>query len=78
MGSKAAAIMKEVMTLSDAERATLVNELLAAMEPGKDEDVDQAWAMEIDRRGAELEQGVVTPVAWEEVRKKALRLAHAD
>ena len=70
--------MKEAMELPDRERASLIDRLLATLDPEKDSDADQAWAMEIERRGAELEQGIVEPLAWEEVRKKALRLVHAD
>jgi len=70
--------MKEAMALPDTERALLIDGLLATLDPEKDADADQAWAMEIERRGAELEQGIVEPLAWEEVRKKALRLVHAD
>jgi putative addiction module component (TIGR02574 family) len=78
MSRNAEALMKEAMALPDTERASLIDGLLANLDPEKDADADQAWAMEIERRGAELEQGIVEPVAWEEVRKKALRLAHAD
>ncbi|MCX5824239.1 MAG: addiction module protein [Deltaproteobacteria bacterium] len=78
MSRSAEALIKEAMALPDAERASLIDGLLATLDPEKDAGADQAWAMEIERRGAELEQGIVESVAWEEVRKKALRLAHAD
>ena len=78
MSRSAEALMKEAMELPDRERASLIDRLLATLDPEKDSDADQAWAMEIERRGAELEQGIVEPVAWEEVRKKALSLTHDD
>ena len=78
MSRSAEALMKEAMALPDTERALLIDGLLATLDQEKDADADQAWAMEIERRGAELEQGIVEPVVWEEVRKKALRLVHAD
>ena len=70
--------MKGAMALPDTERASLIDGLLATLDPEKNADADQTWAMEIERRGVELEQGIVESVAWEEVRKKALMLAHAD
>ncbi|MBM4314809.1 MAG: addiction module protein [Deltaproteobacteria bacterium] len=78
MSRSAEALMKEAMALPDTERALLIEGLIATFDPEKDSDADQAWAMEIERRGAELEQGIVEPIGWEEVREKAMRLVHAD
>ena len=78
MSRSAEALMKEAMALPDTERALLIDGLLATLDPEKDADADQAWAMEIERSGVELEQGIVESVVWEEVREKALRMAHAD
>lgn len=75
MGNKAEILIKEALALPDAELASLIDGLLAALEPEKDAEVDLAWAAEIERRGAELQQGLVMAVPWNEVREKALRLA---
>jgi len=76
--NKAEVLIKEALALPDAELASLIDGLLAALEPGKDAEVDLAWAAEIERRGAELQQGLVTAIPWNEVREKALRLANAE
>jgi hypothetical protein len=39
--------------------------------------VSAAWALEVERRADELSRGVVVPVDWEEVKRKAVRLVHA-
>jgi putative addiction module component (TIGR02574 family) len=75
MGNKAEVLIKEALALPDAELASLINRLLAALEPEKDAEVYLSWAAEIERRGTELQQGLVTAVPWNEVREKALRLA---
>jgi putative addiction module component (TIGR02574 family) len=78
MSSRAEVLIKEALALPDAERASLIDGLLAALEPENDAEVDLAWATEIERRGAELQQGRVTAIPWNEVREKALRLANAE
>jgi len=78
MSSRAEVLIKEALTLPDAELASLIDGLLAALEPEKDAEVDLIWAAEIERRGAELRQGLVTAVPWNEVREKALRFANAE
>jgi putative addiction module component (TIGR02574 family) len=78
MSNKAEVLIKEALALPDAELASLIDGLLAALEPEKDAEVDLAWAAEIERRSAELQQGLVTAVPWNEVREKALRLANAE
>ena len=72
--NKAEVLNNEALALPDAELASLIGGLLAALEPEKDAEVDLAWAAEIDRRGVELQQGLATAIPWNEVREKALRL----
>lgn len=67
-------ILKEALQLPDFERAQLIEELLTTLETEKDENVDEAWAQEVEKRASELSQGTVVPIVWDEVRKKALRL----
>lgn len=76
MSRKAELLIKEAAGLPYAERVQVVDELLATLEPEAERDVDEAWALEVERRGAELAQGTVAPVAWDEVRKRAARRAH--
>lgn len=78
MSSKAELLVKEAASLPYAERAKVVDELLATLEPEMEENVDEAWALEIERRAAELAHGTMTPVAWDEVRKRAFKHAHGQ
>lgn len=78
MSSKAELLIKEAASLPYAERAQVVDELLTTLEPEADEDVDEAWALEVERRGQELTKGKVTPIAWDEVKKQAFRRVHGQ
>ena len=48
----------EALQLSAAERARLVERLIASLDV--DPDVEDAWAAEVERRNAEFTQGKVT------------------
>ena len=49
------AIEAEALGLSAADRARLVEKLISSLEI--DPDVEEAWAAEVERRHAELENG---------------------
>ncbi|MGH7926196.1 MAG: addiction module protein [Candidatus Binatia bacterium] len=49
----------------------IVEELLATLESPDDEDVDAAWAAEVERRSKQIAQGVVRPIPWSEVKSRA-------
>jgi len=78
MGINSEHLIKEAMSLPYSERVRLVDELIATLEPDKDEEVDAAWALEVERRADELSRGVVVAVDWEEVKRKAVRLVHGE
>ncbi|MBI5103102.1 MAG: addiction module protein [Nitrospirae bacterium] len=69
-------ILKEAMMLSESERTRLVDELLTTFEPDTEVNVDKAWADEIEKRAADISNGSVTPVLWDEVKEKARNMAY--
>ncbi|MFQ5903912.1 MAG: addiction module protein [Candidatus Binatia bacterium] len=64
-------ILKDAMRLPEKERIRVVERLLASFEQESDEDVDSAWAAEIERRSREIKEGTVRPLPWKEVRSRA-------
>ncbi len=58
MSSTVEALEAEVLQLPAAERARLVERLIASLDA--DPDVEEAWAAEVERRHAEVESGGVT------------------
>jgi putative addiction module component (TIGR02574 family) len=64
-------IVNAAKQLPEGDRLEIVQELLASLEPAADEDVDAAWAGEIQRRSREIKEGSVRLVPWEEVKSQA-------
>lgn len=58
MSSTLEAIEAEALQLSAAERARLVERLIATLDT--DPEVEEAWAAEVERRNAEIESGAVS------------------
>jgi putative addiction module component (TIGR02574 family) len=64
-------ILNAAIKLAERDRLQIVEELLASLEPANDEDVDAAWAEEIERRSSQIREGSVRPIPWEEVKSQA-------
>jgi putative addiction module component (TIGR02574 family) len=54
----------EALKLAPGERAALAHRLLASLE--EDAEIEEAWAVEIERRIAEVESGAVQVIPIEE------------
>jgi putative addiction module component (TIGR02574 family) len=65
-------LWKDASELSEKDRADLSGLLIESLESEPDEEVEAAWAAEIERRVAELEAGAVKSIPWEEVRQRLL------
>ena len=63
-------IFREASELSERDRATLAGLLIESLDPQDDSEVEAAWEREIERRVAELDDGSVEAVPWEEVRRQ--------
>lgn len=53
--------------LSETERAELALSLIESLDGPADQDVEQAWRLEIERRVGEIERGEVQLVPGDEV-----------
>ena len=63
-------IFREASELPERDRATLAGLLIESLDPQDDSEVEAAWEREIERRIAELDDGSVETVPWEEVRRQ--------
>jgi hypothetical protein len=74
MTGQAEKLLQEAMNLDPAERARLAAELLASLDDTED-DVQEAWAAEIERRSklAEKEPGTDWRTVLDQVRDDVLR-----
>lgn len=73
--TKAEKLIEEAKKLPEADRIKVAERILATLDGEPDSDAAEAWAREIERRSREIEQGLVKPVPWSEVKKTAARKA---
>ena len=67
-------IEHEALGLPPEDQAKLAQKLLLSLDSLSEDESDQVWPVEADRRARELDRGDVQPIAAEEVRKKARNL----
>ena len=70
MARNVAEILLEASELPESDRAELAGRLLETLHGEPDEDVEAAWAEEVERRVRQLDAGEVKTIPWEEVRAK--------
>lgn len=63
-------IEAEALQLSPAERARLVDKLIASLDVQPD--IEEAWAAEVERRNAEIENGKVSLLSGPETLEKLI------
>lgn len=77
MRTAAKNVLNAALRLPEPDQVELATELLVHLEGDVDEDVDAAWAAEIERRTREIDQGLVKPIPWSAVRRAAARRTRA-
>lgn len=70
MTKAAQELLADALRLDTTERAKLAAELLASLDGEPEEDVEAAWAEEVERRMDEIESGAVKLVPWEDVKRR--------
>ncbi|HEV8368705.1 MAG TPA: addiction module protein [Pyrinomonadaceae bacterium] len=75
MATEVNQLVREALELSDEDRAMLAGLLINSLEDqaGADPGVEEAWAVETERRWREIESGTVETIPWEEVKAKLFR-----
>ncbi len=71
MSSHAKKLLEEALRLTESERLRLAERLLATFDGEPDPDAAEAWEKEIARRSREIEEGLVEPIPWSEVKAAA-------
>ena len=66
-------LLNNALRLTTAERAELAAELLASLDGEPEDDVEAAWAAEIQRRVERLKSGQAKGRPWSEVRERLNR-----
>jgi len=68
MGRKLEELFREAAGLPEGDRAELAGLLIESLEAEPDEDVEAAWAEEVERRVRQIDNGEVETIPWETVR----------
>ena len=76
MSTRSQELLREVLALPPNERADVAAELLASLEERTDnlDEVQAAWAVEIERRARRVLEGESAGEPWEVVRDRVKRL----
>lgn len=67
MSSTLAELKEQAAQLPERERAELALSLIESLDEPADEDVEEAWRIEIERRVAQVESGEVQLIPGDEV-----------
>jgi putative addiction module component (TIGR02574 family) len=69
----AAALLDQVLSLPENDRAAMAARILESLDPEVQRDVDEAWAVEIERRCAAVDAGTLATSDWKDVRARIER-----
>lgn len=68
------AVEQEALRLSPEDRAQLAQKLLLSLDALSEDELENVWLTEANRRARELDRGEVQPIPADEVRRKARAL----
>lgn len=63
-------VVRQALALDEQDRAEVAARLLDSLEQDEEED---AWEAELERRAAEMESGAVQGISWEDLRERLRR-----
>jgi putative addiction module component (TIGR02574 family) len=66
-------VLFDALNLDTRERAEVAAKLIASLDGEPDEDVEAAWAAEVERRIEEVEAGRAKLVRWDDVERRIER-----
>ena len=78
MSSDAKKLLEEALRLPGSARLRLAECLLATFDGDPDSDAAEAWDAEITRRSRDIENGLVEPIPWSEVKGAARKARGAS
>ena len=66
-------LLEQALSLPEHERARIAARLLESLDEGTQDDIDAAWAAEIERRCAAVDDGTLATSDWKDVRARIER-----
>lgn len=77
MSTVAESVLAQALQMPAKERATIAERLLASLDTEVDAEVEMAWQQEVQRRLAEIDNGEVVCLPWEQVLQRLRANSHA-
>ncbi len=75
MTRTAETLLRDALTLNERDRAAIAGLLIDSLETEPEDGVEEAWAIEIDQRAAQMDSGQITNIPWEKVRARLFKKA---
>ena len=72
MTTSPAELFRDALSLPAEARAALADSLLESLDAETDDDVEDAWRIEINRRLVDMDTGAVRMIPWPEARQSLL------
>jgi putative addiction module component (TIGR02574 family) len=69
-------LLEEALALEPGERADLAATLVGSLDSPGDSEIEEAWAREVERRVADVEEGKVETIPWSQARAQLLKRLH--
>ena len=67
-------VEREALRMPPEDRAKLAQKLLLSLDALSEEELEQTWLIEADRRARQLDRGESQPIPADEIRRKARAL----
>ena len=67
MNTESHQLLRSALALPESDRAEIAASLIHSLDTESDEDIDSAWAVEIQRRIESIDNGEVKLVPWDDV-----------
>ena len=74
MSSDTKKLLEQALRLPGSERLRFAECLLATFDGAPDPDAAEAWEEEIARRSRDIEEGLMEPIPWSEVKGAARKV----
>lgn len=70
MNTQSQDLLQSALALPESDRAEIAASLIRSLDTRTDEDVDAAWAAEIQRRVESIDHGEVMLIPWNDVMRE--------
>jgi putative addiction module component (TIGR02574 family) len=70
MSSSPQELLTEALEMPSADRGRLAALLIESLDSEKDDDAEQQWSEELQRRLQDIDEGRVQLISWSEVRRR--------